>query len=130
MSGNSKRENREVPAASEPRGAERSANVSDGTADVNVAGKSDGSVVPAKSMNKAATEAAAESMEERDPAKGNAGQANSRRTPSRIKRESRGLHGVREAARRPFSRPTQGRSRMRSSFTYGSERGAAGNGGP
>ncbi len=33
-------------------------------------------------------------------------------------------------SQRPISRPTQSRSRMREYFTYGSVRGAAGNGGP
>jgi hypothetical protein len=33
-------------------------------------------------------------------------------------------------SKRPFSRSTSGKSRMREYFTYGSVRGAAGNGGP
>jgi group II intron reverse transcriptase/maturase len=100
MSGNFKRENREIPSASQLAfDWERSANVSDGKADVHAAGKSDGSVVPANSANNDAAEASAESREGRDPAERNAGQPDCRRTPSRIKRESRGLHGVREAAR-------------------------------
>ena len=60
--------------------------------------KSDESVVPATPANKGAAEAPAESVEERDSAKRNAEQAVSHRTPRRNKRESRGLHGVREAA--------------------------------
>lgn len=80
---------------------DRSENVSDGTADMNTRRKSDESIVPATSANNDAAEASAESIEERDSAERNAGQAASRRTPGRIKRESRGLHGVCEAARRP-----------------------------
>jgi RNA-directed DNA polymerase len=78
---------------------ERSENVSDGTAGMNANRKSDESVVPAKSTNNGAAEAFAESAEERDSAKRNAEQAALHRTPGRIKCKSRGLHGVREAAR-------------------------------
>ena len=67
---------------------------------MNTYGKSDGSIVPAKPANKDAVEASAESAEERDPAKRNAEQAALRRTSSRNKRKSRGLLGVREAARK------------------------------
>jgi len=62
--------------------------------------KSDGSIVPATSVNNGAAEASAESTEERDPTKRNAKQPALPRTPSRTKRKSRGLHGVREAARK------------------------------
>ena len=62
--------------------------------------KSDESIVPATSANNGAAEAPAESAEERDSAKRNVEQAVLRRTPSRAKRKSRGLHGVREAARK------------------------------
>jgi len=62
--------------------------------------KSDESIVPATPANNGAAEAPAESAEERDSAKRNAEQAVSHRTPRRIKRESRGLYGVREAARK------------------------------
>jgi hypothetical protein len=48
MSGNSKRENREVPSACESLDSERSENASGGTADMHADGKSDGFVVPAK----------------------------------------------------------------------------------
>jgi RNA-directed DNA polymerase len=78
---------------------ERSENVSDGTADMNANRKSDESVIPATPANNGAAETPAESAEERDSAKRNAEQAVLRRTPSRTKRRSRGLHGVREAAR-------------------------------
>jgi retron-type reverse transcriptase len=62
--------------------------------------KSDESVVPAKSANNGAAGASAESTEERDSAKRNAAQAALPRTPGRTKRKTRGLHGVREAARK------------------------------
>ncbi len=79
---------------------ERSVNVSDGTADVYAMGKSDGSIVPANPTNNDGTEPSAESAEERGPAKRNADQTALHRTPSRTKRRSRGLAGVREAARK------------------------------
>lgn len=62
--------------------------------------KSDESIVPATSANNGAAEAPAESIEERDSAKRNVEQATLHRTPCRKKRKSRGLHGVREAARK------------------------------
>jgi RNA-directed DNA polymerase len=102
MRGNSKRENRETPEASQGSFFdlwERSENASGGTADMHVTGESDGSVVPAKPVNNDDSESSAESAEGRLPANGNTVQAASPRTPSRDKRESRGLHGVREAAR-------------------------------
>ncbi len=61
--------------------------------------KSDGPVVPATSTNNDDAESFAESGEERGSAKRNAKQAALSRTPSRTKHKSRGLHGVREAAR-------------------------------
>jgi RNA-directed DNA polymerase len=106
MRGNSRRENREILSVSaglggrSTRAAERSSNVTGGTGDMNAARKSDESVVPATSANKDAAEASAESTEERDSAKRNAAQSALRRTPGRKQRKSRGLHGVREAARR------------------------------
>jgi group II intron reverse transcriptase/maturase len=62
--------------------------------------KSDESIGPATSANNDAAEASAESAKERDSTKRNAEQAASRRTPGRNKRGSRGLAGVREAARK------------------------------
>jgi group II intron reverse transcriptase/maturase len=62
--------------------------------------KSDESVVPATPANNGAAEAPAESVEERDSTKRNAEQAALHRTPSREQRRSRGLDGVREAARK------------------------------
>ncbi len=81
-------------------GVERSENVSDGNAEMNAKRKSDESVVLATPANNGAAEAPAESAEERDSAERNAEQAALHRTPSRVKRKSRGLHGVREAARK------------------------------
>ena len=52
------------------RGWGRSANLSEGTADMHADGKSDGSVVPTKRANKAGAPVA-ESVEERGPPKGN-----------------------------------------------------------
>ncbi len=62
--------------------------------------KSDESVVPATSANNGAAEAPAESAEERNSAKRNAEQSALHRTRGRTKCKSRGLHGVREAARK------------------------------
>ncbi len=71
MSGNSKRENREVPSVSTSLrvyhdDGERSENVAGGTTDMNADGNSDESIVPAKWANKDVPEASAESVEERD----------------------------------------------------------------
>jgi RNA-directed DNA polymerase len=60
---------------------------------------SDGSIVPAKLANNDVAEASAEPAEARDPTKRNDVQDALPRTQSRIKRKSRGLHVVREAAR-------------------------------
>ena len=101
MSENFKRENREIPSVSQLTfDWERSANVSDGTADMYADGKSDEPVLPATSTNNDGSEPLAESSEERGSAERNVAQAALHRTPSRIKRKSRGLHGVREAARK------------------------------
>ena len=45
MSGNSKRENREIPTVSDSLKSERSVNATGGTTDAHAVGKSDGSVV-------------------------------------------------------------------------------------
>lgn len=66
---------------------------------MNVNGKSDGFVVPTTQANNAETESAAESVEERNPAKRNTSENDLHRTPSRNKRRSFGLAGVRETAR-------------------------------
>ncbi len=62
--------------------------------------KSDEFVVPATSANNGAAEASAESIEERNSAKRNVEQAALHRTLGQKQRKSRGLHGVREAARK------------------------------
>ncbi len=66
---------------------------------MNADGNSDGSIVPSTRANKAGTEPAAESVEERDTAKRNVSESDRPRTPSRKKRRSLGLAGVRESAR-------------------------------
>jgi len=85
--------------------AERSANLSEGTADMNADGKSDEPIVPSTPANIDSAElsgaaAPAELGEESGSTKRNAKQAALPRTPGRIKRKSSGLHGVREAARK------------------------------
>ncbi len=65
-----KRENREILSVSELIDSERSENVFDGNAGVYADGKSDGSIVPAKRVNKTRT-LAAELVEERGSPKGN-----------------------------------------------------------
>ncbi|HEX7446283.1 MAG TPA: group II intron reverse transcriptase/maturase, partial [Pirellulales bacterium] len=96
----SNRENREIPLVSDSLESERSANVSDGKADMHVGGKSHGSVVPATTTNNGAAETPAESDEGRDPAKRNAKQDTLHRTPGRNQSKSCGLDGVRKAARK------------------------------
>ena len=75
---------------------------------MNERGKSDGSVVPKKSPNKAEVKAA-EEMEGRDPTKGNSNQQNTFRTQSRAD-VHRALERVRKVARRNreqrFTAPT------------------------
>lgn len=100
MRQHSNRENRELPTISDSQESERSRNVSDGKVDMHVEGKSDGSVVPATTANNGTAEAPAESDEGRDPVKRNVEQDALRRTPGREQRKSRGLSGVREAARK------------------------------
>ena len=95
MRGNSKRENRESPAVSESLDADRSANALGGTADRDVAGQSDGSVVPTKPANKEGAEPSAESAQERDSTKRNTEQNALDRTQSRVLRRTSGLSGVR-----------------------------------
>jgi RNA-directed DNA polymerase len=96
----SNRENREIPSVSEPDSPERPANVPDGKAGMYAGGKSHESIVPATTANNGAAEAPAESDEGRDSAKRNDVQDAGHRTSSRNKRPSRGLHGVRDAARK------------------------------
>jgi len=67
---------------------------------MNTDGKSDGFLLPAKPANNDAPEASTELVEERDPTKRNVEQDNLCRTQSRTQRRSRGLSGVRQAARK------------------------------
>ena len=69
MCGNFKRENREIPSVPRRRRRGRPANLTEGTAGMHTAGKSDDFIVPTTRANKAAT-AAAESAEERESPKG------------------------------------------------------------
>lgn len=78
----------------------RPVNVSDGNAGMHVVRKSDGLVVPSKSANKGAPEASAERIEGSDPAERNADQDTLPRTQSREHGGSKGLEGVRKAARK------------------------------
>ena len=65
---------------------------------MNAGGKSDGSVLPSNPANKGGTEPPEESAEGRLSANRNTKPSNLARTPSRKKRRSRGLLGVRDAA--------------------------------
>jgi RNA-directed DNA polymerase len=94
------RENREIPLASEVQDSERSMNVPDGKMDANAGGKSHESVVPTTMANNDTAEVSAESDEGRDSAKKNAEEDALRRTQDREQRRSRGLLGVRDAARK------------------------------
>jgi group II intron reverse transcriptase/maturase len=67
---------------------------------MNADGNSDESIGPAKRANNVAADASAESVEERDSTKRNADQTALHRTQGRAQRKSRGLGGVREAARK------------------------------
>ena len=100
MRRNFNRENRETLSASDDGqqpSPERSANAHSGNADMHAERESDGCVVPAKLANNEEHSFSAESMEGRQPAKGNIEQATLDRTQNRTPR-SRGLFGVREAA--------------------------------
>ena len=104
MCRHSKRENREIPSVpcAELETAnclDAQANLSEGTAEMNADGKSDESIVPSTQANNTDAESVAESAEERGSAKRNIDQHDLSRTPSRNKRRSLGLAGVREAAR-------------------------------
>ena len=85
MSGNHNRENREIPAETDRTQArpERTANATGGNDGRLTAGKSNEFVVPATATNNDASEASAESTEERDSIRRNAAQADASRTPSR-----------------------------------------------
>ena len=111
MCGNSLHGNRETPATSSTgttrsvvAGKERSDKAHRRTADVHVAGESDGPIVPKKRANKGGTPAA-EPVEERGPTKGNAIQRATRRTQCRIG-GSFSLHRVRQVGRQTTDRHT------------------------
>ncbi len=107
MRGNSLHGTREIPPASAPDGgADRSAKAAGRNADVHAGGKSDGRTVPMKQANKAVAHrptrrgaAAAEPVEGRRPARGNALSSTASRTQRR-EDASPGLQRVREVARR------------------------------
>ena len=67
---------------------------------MNATGKSDGPIVPLSPANNDGTEPSAESAEGRESARRNTDPSNLDRTPSRNRRRSRGLLGVRETARK------------------------------
>ena len=105
--GNFPHGSREIPAASvAPMAADRSAKARCQAADMHVAGKSDSSIVPGKPANNGGVPAPAESAEGRGLTKENTEQSLLARTQSRNSNgipfvpRSRGLLGVREAARR------------------------------
>ena len=87
-------------------------------------GKSDHAVVAGKPANNAGR-SAAEPVEPRAGTEGNAGQQSACRTQGRAN-ASQALERIRQA----FAVWTRGRSRMRESCMYGSERGARGNSRP
>lgn len=70
---------------------------------MNAHGESDDSIVPLNPANKGGTEPLAESAEERGSARRNTEQPNLVRTQEPVPRRSRGLLGVREAARKDRS---------------------------
>ena len=91
--------------------------------------KSDSAIVAGKPTNKAVS-TAAEPVERRAEAKGNASQQSTRRTQSRVS-VSQALERIRQAVtKNALPSHTQGGSRMRESRTYGSGRGARGNSRP
>ena len=97
--GNSPRGNWEIPGASSSSDVDRSEKARCLNADTHASGKSDSLVVPQKRANNAGPPTAAESVEERRLTKENDEQPQRDRTQCRVPR-SRGLFGVREAARR------------------------------
>ena len=89
----------EIPGASTSSDVDRSEKARCHNADMHATGKSDSLVVPKKRANNAGQRTAAESVEERRLTKENDEQPQRDRTQRRVPR-SRGLFGVREAARR------------------------------
>ena len=90
--------------------------------------KSDLAIVAMKSPNKAGWPAT-EATEPRAGTKGNADEQSTLRTQGRA-RVTQALGRVRQAAKSASPSNTQGRSRMRESRSYGSERGVPSNGHP
>ena len=90
--------------------------------------KSDPVVVAGKRANKA-ERSAAEPVERRAGAEGNAGQQSTRRAQNR-ESVSQALARIRQASKSVSPSHTRGGSRMRESRTYGSVRGALSNGRP
>ena len=90
--------------------------------------KSDSAIVAAKPSNKAGPPAA-EAVEPRAGAKGNADQQSTHRTQSR-ERVTQALSRVRQAAVSALPSNTQGRSRMLELGSSGSVRGVPSNGHP
>ena len=125
MSGSLSHGSSEVSSVSGGSGPDRAGKVNDRTPAIDAGEKSDTSIVPKKPSNKG--DDPAEADEGRGVAKGNAFETPAPRTPSRNKRASLGLEGVRVAASALLCVTTLGKSRMRASRTYGSVRGAAGN---
>jgi hypothetical protein len=88
--------------------------------------KSDSAIVAGKPTNKAVS-TAAEPVERRAEAKGNASQQSTRRTQSRVS-VSQALERIRQAVtKNAFPSHTQGGSRMPELGPYGSVRGALSN---
>ncbi len=87
----------EISSVPEPRGTGGTGKAQSHNPVVYAGEKSDTSVVPEKPSNKGKP---AEMVEERDVAKGNVSKHPANRTPSRNKRASMGLEGVRIAAQR------------------------------
>ena len=118
--GNFPHGSRETPETSASRDADRSEKARCHTSDMHVSGESDSSIVPKKQANNDGVPPSAESVEGRGLTKENARPSLLDRTQRRAPR-SRGLSGVREAARRDrksiptcgFGVSIRGRSRMR-----------------
>ena len=102
--GNFPHGSRETPGTSVSTETDRSAKARCRNADMHVLGESDSSIVPKKLANNDSVTLSAESVEGRELAKENAKQSPLDRTQSRTHR-SRGLQGVREAARRDKRMP-------------------------
>jgi hypothetical protein len=97
--GNNPRGSWEIPETSLSLEMDRSEKVRCHNSDMHVSGKSDSLVVPEKRANNTGPQTVAEPVEERRLTKENDEQPQRDRTLSRVPR-SRGLFGVREAARR------------------------------